>query len=75
LSGYALINALWTTANDFVADLFLRMNTHSAREYTMFEPAQLLLNWCELRPSNYNNLDMSVMGEVGSLFLWGWTSF
>jgi hypothetical protein len=33
------------------------MNTRSAREYTMFPPAELLRNWREQRPSNYGDLD------------------
>jgi hypothetical protein len=39
LSGYALLNASRTAANDFDAKLCSRMNTGSAREYTMFAPA------------------------------------
>jgi beta-galactosidase GanA len=32
------------------------------REYTMFESAQVLLNWREQRPSNEDDLDSSVTG-------------
>jgi hypothetical protein len=39
-----------------------KMNTRSAREYTMFAPAQLLRSWSEQRPSNKNGLDSSVAG-------------
>jgi hypothetical protein len=41
------------------------MNTRSAREYTMFEPAQLLRNWREQRPINKGDLDSNVVREVG----------
>jgi hypothetical protein len=43
------------------------MNTHSIREYFMFEPAQLMRNWREQRPSNQGGLDPSVTREDGSL--------
>jgi hypothetical protein len=33
------------------------MNTRTAREYTMSEPAQFLRNWREQRPSNYSGID------------------
>jgi hypothetical protein len=36
-----MLNASQTAANDFGAKQCSRMNTHSAREYTMFIPAQL----------------------------------
>jgi len=44
------------------------MNACSAHEYTMFAPAQLLRIWCEQRPSNEDDLDSSVMGEVVLVF-------
>jgi hypothetical protein len=47
------------------------MNTHSAREYTMFTPAQFLHNWHEQWPSNQGDLDSSVMGEVQESLLGG----
>jgi hypothetical protein len=53
-----------SAANDFDARQCLRMNTWSAREYTMFEPTQLLSNWREQRHSNQGDLDSSVTGEV-----------
>jgi hypothetical protein len=65
LSGYALLNASQTAANDFDAKLCSRMNTRSACEYTMLASAQLLRSWCEQRPSNKGDLDSSVAGEVG----------
>jgi hypothetical protein len=44
------------------------MNTRSAREYTIFAPAQFLRNWCRQRPSNRNDLDSSVTREVGRVY-------
>jgi hypothetical protein len=41
------------------------MNTHSAREYATFAPAQLLRNWCEQRPSNKGHVDSEVTGSLG----------
>lgn len=35
-----------------------------AHEYTVFAPAQLLLNWHVQWPSNLGDLDLGVMGEV-----------
>jgi hypothetical protein len=47
-------------------------NEHTfAREYTMFAPAQLLRNWSEQRPSNKDDLDSSVTGEVGRVYYTG----
>jgi hypothetical protein len=51
------------------------MNTRSAREYTMFAPAQLLRNWREQRPSNKGDLDSSVTGRMGESLTRGWTCF
>jgi hypothetical protein len=34
----------------------------------MFTPVQLVLNWREQRPSNYNDLDSSVTEEVGRVY-------
>jgi hypothetical protein len=42
------------------------MNALSAREYTMFVPAQLQRNWREQRPSNKEGLDSSVTREDGA---------
>jgi hypothetical protein len=47
------------------------MNTRSAREYTMFAPAQLLRNWREQRPSNNGDLDSRVAGEIGIVYYTG----
>jgi hypothetical protein len=47
------------------------MNTPSARECTMFAPAQLLRNWREQRPSNQGDFDTSIMGEVETVLLHG----
>jgi hypothetical protein len=47
------------------------MNTCSAREDTMFTPAQLLRNWCEERPSNHGDLDSIITGEVGRVYYMG----
>jgi hypothetical protein len=66
ISRYALLNASRTAANDFNAKQYSRMNTRSARENTIFEPAQVLRNWREHRPSNQGDLD-SCHGE-------GWKS-
>jgi hypothetical protein len=43
------------------------MNTHSAREYTMFSPAQILRTWCKHRPIKQDILDSNVMWQ-------GWES-
>jgi hypothetical protein len=45
LSGYALLNASRTAANDRDAKQCLRMKTRSAHEYEMLASAQLLRNW------------------------------
>jgi hypothetical protein len=37
------------------------MNTRSAREHTIFTPAQLLRNWLEQRPNN--------QGYIGSMLV------
>jgi hypothetical protein len=47
------------------------MSTRSAREYTMFAPAQVLRNWHEQRPSNQDYPDSSVIGEVGIVYYTG----
>jgi hypothetical protein len=47
------------------------MNTRSAREYTMFAPAQLLRHWREQRRSNQGDLDSSVTVEVGRVYYTG----
>jgi hypothetical protein len=65
LSGYALLNASRTAANDFYAKFCSRMNTRSAREYTMFALAWLLRTWREQRPGNQGEYDSSVTGKVG----------
>jgi hypothetical protein len=41
------------------------MDTRSAREHTMFAPAQFLRSWREKRPSNKDDLESSVKEEVG----------
>jgi hypothetical protein len=46
-----------------------------ARKYTKFPPAQLLRNWREQRPSNQDDLDLSVMGKVERVLHGGWTRF
>jgi hypothetical protein len=61
LSGYALLKVSRTISMRSNA----REWTHSAREYTMFEPTQLLRNWCEQRPSNHSDPDLSVTEEIG----------
>jgi hypothetical protein len=55
----------WTAANDFDAKKFSKMNTHSAREFTMVTPAQLLRNWRKQRPINHTDLHSSVAGLDG----------
>jgi hypothetical protein len=47
------------------------MNTRSARENTMFAPAQLLCNWREKRPNKEGNFDSSATGEVGRVYYTG----
>jgi hypothetical protein len=64
LSGYALLNALQTAADDFDVKQSSKMNTCSAREDTMFAPAQLLSNWCEQRPGNQSDLDLVLWGKL-----------
>jgi hypothetical protein len=49
----------------------LRINTRSAREYTMFTPAQLLHSWHEQRPSNKGDLDSNVTAKVGREYYMG----
>jgi len=61
LSGYSMVNASRTLANDFDATFVLRMNRRSAREYTMFVPLQLVRNLRERRPSSWGDLDSTVM--------------
>jgi hypothetical protein len=41
------------------------MNIHSAHEYTMFAPAELLHKWHEWQPRNQGDLDFSATGEFG----------
>jgi hypothetical protein len=48
-----------------------RINTRSAREYTMFSPTQFLCKWREQRPSNLGDLDSRVTGEVATVLLHG----
>jgi hypothetical protein len=43
----------------------------SAREHTMFAPAQLLRNWRKQRPSNQCELESSVTREVGRVCFTG----
>jgi hypothetical protein len=71
LSGYALLNASRTAANDFDSKQCSRMSTRSASEYTIFAPAQLLRRWREHRPSNQGYLDSSVTGEAGRVYYTG----
>jgi hypothetical protein len=66
LSGYASLNASRTTANDLDA------KRSSAREYTMFAPAQLWRNWSAQRPSNQSDLGSNVAEEVGREYYTGW---
>jgi hypothetical protein len=65
LSGYAVLNASRTATNDFDIKECSRTNTRSAREYTMFAPAQLLRKRFEQRPSKQDDLDSSFTGKVG----------
>jgi hypothetical protein len=58
------INAPRTAANDFDAKNFFRLNRRSAREYTIFIPAQLWCKWRELRPSNECDLVTEDIGKV-----------
>jgi hypothetical protein len=71
LSGCALLNASQAAANNFDAKQYSRMNTCSPHECTMLTPAQLLHSWCEWWPSNKNDLDLNVMGEVGRVYYMG----
>jgi hypothetical protein len=73
MSEYKLLNDSRTAAaNNFDANQCSIMNTCSAREYTMFAPAQLLLIWSEQRPSIKGDLDSSVTGTVGRVY-YTWT--
>jgi hypothetical protein len=67
LSGYELLTTSRIAAKDFDA----RMNTRSAREYTMFAPAPILRNWLEQRPSNMGDLGWSIRGEVMTVYCTG----
>jgi hypothetical protein len=69
-SGYALLNTSRTAANDFDAKQCWRMDTLSAREYTMFAPAQLL-RLREQRLSNQGDLDWNVSEVVGRVYYRG----
>jgi hypothetical protein len=42
-----------------------------AHGYTMFAPAQLLLNWREQRPGNHDDLDSSVSRDSGRAYYMG----
>jgi hypothetical protein len=46
-SGYKLLNAKQIAANNFRVKRCLRMNRHSADEYTVIASEQLLNNWHE----------------------------
>jgi hypothetical protein len=46
----------------------MRMNTRSAREYTMFASVRGLRSWREQRPSNECDVDSSVTREVGKVY-------
>jgi hypothetical protein len=47
------------------------MNTLSAHEYTVFEPAQHLRNCREQRPSDEGDLDSGVSRKVGRVYYRG----
>jgi hypothetical protein len=49
----------------FRYEVWQRMNTWSAREYTMFAPAQLLRNWHEQRLRSQGDLDSVSQGRFG----------
>jgi hypothetical protein len=50
--------------------MFVNAHTFCSRIHsTMFGPAQLLLNWGEQWPSNQGELDSSVTGEAGRVYL------
>jgi hypothetical protein len=70
-SGYALLNASQTITNDLDAKKCSRMNTYLACEYAMFATAQFLLNWRGQRPSDKDDLDFSVTGEIGGVYYTG----
>jgi hypothetical protein len=67
LSGYALLNASRTAANNFDAKWSSRMNTRSAREGTVFASAHLMRKWREQRPSNLFTLTRVSWGFWKSL--------
>jgi hypothetical protein len=73
LSGYALLNASQTAVNNFDVKWCLGMNTHSACEYTVFAPTQLLHSWLEQQPSNQGDLDWVSWGRLGESVTRGWT--
>jgi hypothetical protein len=47
------------------------MNTRSAREYTVFTPAQFLCNWYEQRPSNQGDFSSTATGKVERVYYTG----
>jgi hypothetical protein len=67
LSGYALLNASRTTANDFDAkyEKCSRTDECSARVYMMLTTAPFFRIWHEQRPSNWGDLDAIVTAEAG----------
>jgi hypothetical protein len=62
---------LRTAASGFDVKFCSRMNARSAREHTMFAPAQLLRNWREQRPSNKGDLGSSVTREIRKIYYAG----
>jgi hypothetical protein len=70
-----MLHSSKTAENNFHSKKCLKMNAHSAREYTMFAPAQILRNWFEQRPSNEGDLDSIVRGSLRESIRRRWTYF
>jgi hypothetical protein len=68
LWGHTLLYSSRKAARNFYPKWSSRMNTRSAREHIMFASAQRLRNRREQRPSNQDDADVSVTGEVWSVY-------
>jgi hypothetical protein len=65
LSGYASLNTSQTAAHYFDAKQCSKLNTLSARKYTLLAIAERLRKWCQYQPSNQCNIESTVTGKVG----------
>jgi hypothetical protein len=71
VSGYEMLNASRTAANDFDAQYCSRMNTSFTRVYTVLAPAQSLRNWREQRPSRKDDFVLRVTEDSGIVYYKG----